>query len=351
MSKEMNSMQRWEAAWNHETPDSVPISLFGGIFETHFVPGMDVIKYGSSGLNMAKAHIAFHEAIGTDSIYCLSDMGIIAQGYGTRMQLPTAPDIWMGLGKFPVKAPEDWEKLDVLDPRIDGRMRLYLDTCTICREKYGDTLPIGVSLMSPITSATHVCAMEDVMVHMITEPEALKKGLVALTGTVTAFVNECVNSGASFIGYLTTRASKEITTIDQYREFGAKYDEQVFQHTPSAGHIPHICGVEPMFELVEEWRHKYKNVKAISWWSHGASPNLKQAKDKYPHLTLMSGIDHTNTLVTGSPADVDKEIAQSCKEAMHGGGLVLAPGCEVSPKTSWENMRAAVKAARKHGKY
>jgi uroporphyrinogen-III decarboxylase len=65
----------------------------------------------------------------------------------------------------------------------------------------------------------------------------------------------------------------------------------------------------------------------------------------------MSGIDHTNTLITGSPADVDKEIAQSCHEAMHNGGLILAPGCEVSPKTPWDNMRAAVKAARKHGKY
>ena len=108
MSRDMNSMQRFEAALNHQGADYVPISLFGGIFETHFVPGMDVIKYGSSGLNMAKAHIAFHEAIGTDTIYCLSDMGIIAQGYGTRMQLPTAPDIWMGLGKFPIKSPADW---------------------------------------------------------------------------------------------------------------------------------------------------------------------------------------------------------------------------------------------------
>ena len=351
MSRDMNSMQRFEAALNHQGADYVPISLFGGIFETHFVPGMDVIKYGSSGLNMAKAHIAFHEAIGTDTIYCLSDMGIIAQGYGTRMQLPTAPDIWMGLGKFPIKSPADWENLDVLDPRIDGRMRLYLDACTIVRDKYGDTVPIGVSLMSPITSATHICPMEDVMVHMITEPAALKKGLISLTGTVTAFVNECVNSGASFIGYLTTRASKEITTIDQYKEFGAPSDEEVFRKTPSANHIPHICGVEPMFELVDEWRTKYNNVKAISWWSQGATPNLKDAKAKWPKLTLMSGIDHTNTLITGSPVDVDKEIAQSCKEAMHGGGLILAPGCEVSPKTPWDNMRAAVKAARKHGKY
>jgi MtaA/CmuA family methyltransferase len=347
----MNSRERWEAAWNHETPDYVPISLFGGIFEVKFVPGMDVVRYGRSGANMAKCHIAFHEAIGGDSVYCLSDMGPIATGYGTHMKIADVPNVWMSLEKFPIKSPGDWEKLEVLDPRIDGRMFLYLDACEIIREKYGDAVPCGVSLMSPITSATHVCPMEDVMVHMLTEPDALKKGLVTLTGTVTAFVNECVKSGAQHIGYLTTRASKEITTLDQYREFGAVYDEEVFKHTPTANHIPHICGVEPMFELVDEWRQKYKNVKAISWWSAGASPNLKQAKEKYPKLTLMSGIDHTNTLVTGTPADIEKEIAKSCQEAMHGAGLILAPGCEIAPQTPHDNMRAAIKAARKHGKY
>lgn len=352
MAKEMTSMQRFEAALNHQTPDYVPVSLFGGIFETHFVPGMDVIKYGSSGLNMAKAHIAFYEAIGGDTIYCLSDMGLIVQGWGVRMKMPEAPDIHMALGTFAVKSPGDWEKLDVLDPRVDGRMRLYLDACSLVRDKYGDKVPIGVSLPSPITTATHVASMEDVLVHMMTEPEALKKGLKNITETIAAFINECVNSGAYFAGYLTTRASKEITTEEQYREFGAPSDREVFKKTPGMVHIPHICGVEPMFDIVNEWARDFKNVKGISWWDRGAKPNLKEAKDKWgKSLCLMSGIDHTNTLVTGTPADVEKEIADSCKIAMHGSGLILAPGCEVSPVTPHANMKAAIKSARTHGKY
>jgi uroporphyrinogen-III decarboxylase len=334
LSKEMTSMQRFEAALNHETPDYVPISLFGGIFEVHFVPGMDVVRYGTSGANMAKAHIAFYETIGGDSIYCLSDMGLIVQGWGVRMKLPSEPDIHMALDKFPVKEPGDWEKLEVLDPRVDGRMRLYLDACRICHDHYGDRVPIGVSLPSPITTTTHVCSMEEVMVHMIMEPEALKKGLVAITQTIADFINECVANGAYFAGYLTTRASKEITTVEQYREFGAPSDEEVFRKTPGMVHIPHICGVEPMFEVIEDYKKKYKNVKAISWWDKGAKPNLKEAKDKYgKSLALMSGIDHTNTLVSGTPADIDAEIRDACKVAMHGSGLILAPGCEVSPKT------------------
>jgi uroporphyrinogen-III decarboxylase len=62
-------------------------------------------------------------------------------------------------------------------------------------------------------------------------------------------------------------------------------------------------------------------------------------------------IDHTNTLVIGSPPDIEKEVAQACQDAMQGGGLIMAPGCEPSPKTPRDNIRAAVEATRKHGKY
>ncbi|MBC7107737.1 MAG: hypothetical protein H5T41_02940 [Methanomassiliicoccales archaeon] len=349
---EMTPMQRFEAALNFETPDYVPVSLFGGIFEVHFVPGMDVVRYGTSGANMAKAHIAFYEHVGGDTIYCLSDMGLIVQGWGVRMKLPTEPDIHMALGKFPVKEPGDWEKLEVLDPRVDGRMRLYLDACAICSEKYGDRVPIGVSMPSPLTTTTHVCSMEDTLMHMITDPDALKKGLKVITDTIADFINACVDNGAYFAGYLTTRASKEITTVEQYREFGAPYDEEIFRRTPAMVHVPHICGVEPMFEIIDDYRKKFKNVKAISWWDRGAKPNLAEAKATYgKNLALMAGIDHTNTLVSGTPDDVAAEIRNACETAKEGSGFVLAPGCEVSPKTPWPNMRAAINAARRYGKY
>jgi uroporphyrinogen decarboxylase len=111
--------------------------------------------------------------------------------------------------------------------------------------------------------------MEEVMVQMITDPEALKKGLTALEGTVTAFINECMNSGAFFVWYLATRASKEIVTEEQYKEFGAPFDESVFKGTSSALHIAHICGVEPLFDLVDDWHSRYSNVKGVSSGSPG----------------------------------------------------------------------------------
>lgn len=351
MSNEMTPMERFEATLNHEEPDYVPVSLFGGIFEVHFVPGMTVVDFGTSGEKMAKAHIAFYEQIGGDTIYHLSDMGLIVQGWGVKMDMPKEPDIHMALGDFAVNEPEDWEKLEVLDPKKDGRMHLYLDASRICRERYPN-VPIGVSLPSPFTTTTHVCSMETALVHMLTEPDAFTKGLKTITQTVADFINACYEAGANFAGYLTTRASKEITTEEQYREFGAPSDKEVFRKTPDMTHIPHICGVEPMFDVVADYVKEYSNVKGISWWDRGATPNLKEAKEKWGDLlALMAGCDHTTTLVEGPVSAIEAEVKESCEVAMEGGGFILAPGCEISPKTPTEHMKAYFKAARKYGKY
>jgi len=107
-----------------------------------------------------------------------------------------------------------------------------------------------------------------------------------------------------------------------------------------------------MFNLVAEYAKEFKQVKGISWWDAGAKPNLKEAKEKWgKQLCLMAGIDHTNTFVNGTTDDVEKEIERSCKTAMQGSGLILNPGCEIAPHTPLANMKAAVKAARKYGKY
>jgi len=354
--EEMTSIQRFEAALNHETPDYVPISYFSGIYQLHWMKQnltwKDTVEYGRNGIRMAEATIRFLEDVGGDTAYILSDMGEIVQGWGVRMRIPDAPDVHMTPGKFAVTEPEDWEKLDVLDPQIDGRMPTYLDACEVLQEHYHGRVPIGVDVPSALTTVTHVAAAEDVMTHMLVEPDALKKGLRTVAATVKDFLNACADEGAFYAAYLTTRASKEITTEESYSEFGAPYDMQIFKDTPRLYHLCHVCGVEPMFDIISEYARSTKNVKGISWWDRGAKPDLREAKEKYGDvLCLMAGIDHTSTLTTGTPAEIEREIAESCKIAMPGSGFIFAPGCDISPKTPKENVKVMVKAARKYGKY
>jgi len=53
----------------------------------------------------------------------------------------------------------------------------------------------------------------------------------------------------------------------------------------------------------------------------------------------------------GGPEDAEKEAKEAIEVAKAGGGFILSPGCEISPKMHLENMKAAVRAAEKYGKY
>jgi len=344
---EMKPNERFEAVFKGETPDYIPISLFGGIFETRFT-GISINEFGKDPEKMAKATMTFYEQIGGDTMYLLSDMCLLPQAFGNKPGWSTEDLVHITLGDFAINELEDWDKLEPKDPMKDGRMYMYPKTCEIISKKYPD-VPIGISLPSPLTCATLVCPMDQLLMWLIEEPETIKKGLKVLTKTVIDWVNVSEDYGATFSGYLTTRASREITTEDQYREFGMPYDLEVMKNT-NMPHIAHICGVEPMFNVIAEYP-KDKCV-GISWWDRGAKINLKQAKAEYgDRFTLMAGIDHTTTLATGTPEQVDAEIKDAIETAAKGGKrMIVGPGCEIAPQTPFENMKAAIKAARKYGK-
>jgi uroporphyrinogen decarboxylase len=65
---------------------------------------------------------------------------------------------------------------------------------------------------------------------------------------------------------------------------------------------------------------------------------------------LLGNID-TNVLALGSADEVDAachELIDACKP---GGGLILGPGCAMSPETPAENIHALVDSARRYGSY
>ncbi len=350
---EMTPLERYETTIRHEEPDMVPTYMFAGIYTTRFTEEhISARDFAQDPEKMARALSAFHKKTGMDCLYTLSDMGLLAEGYGVKMVYPEGENLPPELGEFVVKNPEDWEKLEVLDPRKDGRMHLYLDAAKILRKEYGNEVPLIVEISSPITSSTHVCSMDDALVHMITDPDPLKKGLQSITETTIKWINAAIDSGAHFVSYLLTRMTREILTKEQYQEFGAPYDEKVFRETRRARKILHACGNEPMFDMIDEYASKHSDVVGVNWWNRGAKPSLKEAKAKYgDKITLVAGVDHINTLPLGTPKDIEKEIKSAMDDAKPGGGFILATGCDVSPKTPMENMRAFMNAARKYGKY
>jgi len=346
MKTEMSPRERVIAALQREPVDRVPVSGMAWTIGA-MAGGCSTKEYAQSGAKMAKGQIAFWEKTGVDLLHPTSDMGQTAEGWGVKMRYEDG--LTPMLDVFAVNEPEDWEKLTVLDPMRDGRMHVTIDAIKEIRGKLGDKVSIMPYVPSPLTSATHVCYMEQVMMDIVLNPDALHKGLRTMSDTIVTYIDEILDAGADGALFATTRASGEITTEEQYEEFGAVYDRRILSAVKKQGgeNILHVCGVTPHFRLLSE----YPNANGINWWDRGSNLTVGQAKERYgKRICLVGGLDQTTTLILGGPEDVRKEAKQAIEAGFTDGtGMILAPGCEISPNTIFENVRAAVEAAEEFG--
>ncbi len=347
MTQAMNSMQRVHAALKHKPVDRVPVSGAGWVIGAR-AGGFTEQEYANSGEKMAKGQLAFWEKTGVDLLHPMSDVGQMAAGWGVKMRYEDG--LAPMLDDFGVKEAEQWEEMEVLDPKKDGRMHVPIEAIALMRKKAGNVVSIMPYIPSAITSATHVRAMEEVLMDILLNPDLLKKGLKTMTETITLYGNELFNSGADGLLFATTRASAEIVTLDQYEEFGAVFDRQVLKsvNNQDGYNILHVCGVEPFFELLSD----FPNIGGINWWDRGSNLSIADAKAKWGKKTgLVAGINQTTTLMIGSMKDIEDETKDAINQGFGDGtGLVICPGCEISPATDYEKIKTMVRAAEKYGK-
>ncbi|NYT11933.1 MAG: hypothetical protein GKC03_05190 [Methanomassiliicoccales archaeon] len=345
MSNEMSSLERVHAALNHESMDRVPVSAMGWTIGAK-AGGYSTQEYSADGEKMGKGQVAFQKATGIDLLHPTSDVGQMAEGWGVKMLYKEG--LTPMLGEFSILEPEQWETMEVIDPLKDGRMHVTIDAVKYIRKE----LP-GISIMPyvpcPLTSATHVRAMEEVMIDILLYPDLLHKGLKTITETTIAYIDEIIAAGADGALFAPTRASAEITTIDQYREFGAHYDHKVLKalKKQDGKNILHVCGVEPMFELLAD----YPNANGINWWDRGSNLNIAESKEAYgTRVCLVGGLDQTNELLYGTEEEIEIQTKDAIENGFADGtGFILAPGCEISPQNSFDRISVSVKAAHKYG--
>jgi uroporphyrinogen decarboxylase len=347
MTGEMSSLERVHAALSHETMDRVPISAMGWTIGA-MAGGYTTEEYAKDGEKMGRGQVNFCRETGIDLLHPTSDVGQMAEGWGVKMIYKKG--LTPMLGEFAIDEPEKWERMEPLDPMKEGRMRVTIEAVTYIREQLPD-ISIMPYIPSPLTSSTHVRAMEEVMIDILLNPDLLHKGLEVITETTIDYIDLVMEAGADGVLFAPTRASAEITTEDQYREFGAVYDHEVLKalKRQDGMNILHVCGVEPMFQMLAD----YPNANGINWWDRGSNLDLAEAKQKWgASICLVGGLDQTNELLYGADEEIEVQTKDALENAFADGtGFILAPGCEISPENSFDRIRAAVRAADKYGKW
>ncbi|BDC35356.1 uroporphyrinogen decarboxylase family protein [Candidatus Methanoliparum sp. LAM-1] len=341
----MTSKKRVLTALNLKEPDRVPV----GSFATQVagkLAGINVIDYATDGEKMAIAQRYLFEKCGFDILFPFSHVGMIAEGWGSRVQYMDA-DASPVISEYAVKRDEDWKKIEPFDPEsIDG-VKTIVKAIRLLKEWFEEEVFILGVMFSPITSATHIAPLMNVLKQVKRSPDLLSIGLETITESLIAEEMALEDAGADGIFLAVTRATGELLTRKQYETIAKRWDEKLLNRI-NLPVILHVCGREPFLDMIVDYPH----VKGINWWDRGTRYSLRDIKYRFgDRVCLLGGIDQTRTMLMGTPKDVENEARDAIEQAAIGGGFILFSGCDLPVSTPLKKVQMLALASQKYGKY
>jgi len=341
----MTSKERVITALNLKEPDRVPV----GSFATQIagkLAGISVIDYATNEEKMATGQRYLFEKCGFDILFPFSHVGMIAEGWGSKVRYMDA-DTSPVISEYAVKRDEDWKKIEPFDPESVDGVKTIVKAIRLLKEWFDDQVFILGVMFSPITSATHVASLTNVLKQVKRSPDLLSIGLETITESLIAEEKALEDAGADGIFLAVTRATGELLTREQYETIARRWDEKLLNKI-NLPVILHLCGKEPFLDMIV----KYPHVNGINWWDRGTRYSLKNIKKIFgDKVCLLGGIDQTKTMMMGKPEDVENEARDAIEQAASGGGFILFSGCDLPISTSLKKVQMLALASQKYGKY
>jgi uroporphyrinogen decarboxylase len=172
--------------------------------------------------------------------------------------------------------------------------------------------------------------------HLKQHPERVHEALEAITVTFEGFARSCLEVGVDGVFYATTGwATYDRLTDAEYAEFGRPYDVRILRAVEGASfNILHVCRSHNML-----WKLMDYPAHAVNWATADATnPQIGEVWQR-SHRPVIGGVDHLDTLRHGTPEAVAAQIRNAVGQARE--GLLIGPGCSISPQTPEVNLRAA----------
>ena len=336
----MDKFEKIKAAIKGEPLEEIPISLW------HHFPRDDL----KAELLVERA-MAFQERFDSDFMkfspsgaYPHLAFGAEVEYYESMEEEIKALGVYDGISKatkLRINSLEDWETLEEVDVN-EGILGEMLRAVKLIGERLDGRVPFIETMFSPITTCQRLAGdrwrkdFEDA-------PEEVSQALSVISRTMTKFSRAAIDYGASGI-FLSVTPTYDWFTEDEYRRFGMRYDLPILKATkPKAFfNVVHVHGSNLMFDLVAG---NYP-VEGINWADKRTPPSLKEALKKF-RGALIGGLNETETLLKGSPEEVEEEVLRSI-EATGGRRLILAPGCVIPLNAPEANLDVAIRAARSY---
>jgi [methyl-Co(III) methanol-specific corrinoid protein]:coenzyme M methyltransferase len=282
-------------------------------------------------VKLARAAAATFELTGLPCCtvpFCLTVEAEALGGGLDRGSLNTQPQIMehleVELGEYELAA-------DFLER---GRIPVVLEAISLLAKSQRDIQPVNVKVTGPFTISTSVFGAERILLATIEQPEDVKRVLEMMTRVSIGFAKAAVAAGADVVTISDPVASGDLLSAEQYAEFAAPYERQVFAAIDAPA-VLHICGYT---------RDEMPHIRDVGTWGFSFEEKVAVRDARAilgERVAAIGNVSPVKFLLNGTPEEVRRQAEQCFEDGID----LLSSGCAVPPLTKLENLRALAAAA------
>jgi uroporphyrinogen decarboxylase len=339
------------AAYKRTFTDRVPVypivASYAGTLD-----GLSIEEYCTTPTKAITAMLHYYERHQPDVVLAYNDLAKEAEATGCRVKYSdyVVPSIE---GHVLQEDKGRLARLEIPDPRRDGRLPGFLE---LCEGLVAAKLPtaLGAVAVGPWTIAMLMRNPEVMLLDTFEDPAFIH----ALMRFTTEF---CKRWGEAIVGtriglsFSEPTASISLISPDNYREFIAPYHRELVEHfrARKVGLTTHICGTTyPIYEdLVQA------GFTTVSFdLDQQADPalhvdQLARFMDVAGQRAVAIGNVDATLFERATQGQIEAEVRRCVDTVARRSGFILSTSCEIPPRSKPEIVQWFMDAAREYGRY
>jgi uroporphyrinogen decarboxylase len=347
MSSVMTSLERVETVLRGGIPDRVPVALHNFIM-TAQASGMPFPEYFQNGDAMAEGHIKAWREFGQDVLVLENGTAALAEACGCHVEYMAAgAPVAHGAA---ISSLDEVDRLVMPDPYTAHPLVQNLKmTRNVMREVGQHVFVMGRADQGPFSLASMLLGMESFLMALSdpTKKEKLHRLLEFSLEVVYRYAIAQMEQGAHITSIGESIAGPDVCSPKMYREFEWGYAKRLVERL-QASNIRlayHICGNAT--RIVPDMVATGASVLELDYKCD--LPRIKEAA--LGKSTILGVIDPSEILARGTPQVVADKAREELAVLAPGGGLIMSPGCGLSPQTPAANLHALIETTHRFGQY
>ncbi len=306
--------------------------------------GIPYIEATRDGRKLAAGQLKMVEEFGLDVLLTCSDPArevVDIAGEDSVVWLPDQGPV-IDEEKAALRETNRLKQFQVPDPLGGGRMHDRIKAIEIMRREVRDDVSVVGWVEGPLALAQELRGLNRIMTDFVDDPAFVHDLLDFTAAVAIRYADAQIAAGADTIGMSDAAAS--MMGPEYYREFlfprQLRVLSHIKQHHPAVLTRLHMCGqTQPLIPQMK--------LLPVDIYELDFPVDLDRARaDLGPNRVISGNVSTVTDLMTGTPDDVYR-AAERCHRRS-GRYHIVNSGCEVSPLTPPDNLRALVRYAKDH---